>query len=62
MHHERLRIPVFLLRAQAVLMREQSSTAAADAFIATRFGGDGRLIGTQTLPQAAQLLEAALAG
>ncbi len=51
-----------VLCAQGVLMREQSSTAAADAFVATRFGGDGRLVGTQALPQAAQLLDAALAG
>jgi putative acyl-CoA dehydrogenase len=50
-----------VLCAQAVLMREQSSSAAADAFIATRFGGDGRLVGTQAVPQAAQILEAALA-
>lgn len=51
-----------VLCAQAVLMREQASTAAADAFVATRFGGAGRLVGTQALPQAAQLLDAALAG
>jgi putative acyl-CoA dehydrogenase len=51
-----------VLCAQAVLMREQSSGAAADAFIATRFGGDGRLVGTQAVPQAAQILEGALAG
>lgn len=50
-----------VLCAQAVLMREQASTLAADAFIATRFGSDGRLIGTQAVPQAAQLLQAALA-
>jgi putative acyl-CoA dehydrogenase len=51
-----------VLCAQAVLMREQASTAAADAFVATRFGPGGRLVGTQALPQAAQLLDAALAG
>ncbi|MBW8845180.1 MAG: acyl-CoA dehydrogenase family protein [Burkholderiales bacterium] len=51
-----------VLCAQAMLMREQSSTAAADAFIATRFGGAGRLIGTQAVPQAARILDAALAG
>ncbi|MCE4557255.1 acyl-CoA dehydrogenase family protein [Roseateles cellulosilyticus] len=50
-----------VLCAQAVLMREQASTAAADAFIATRFGGDGRLIGTHAVPQAAQLLADSLA-
>ena len=50
-----------VLCAQAVLMREQSSTAAADAFIATRFGGDGRLVGTQAVRGAASILEAALA-
>lgn len=49
-----------VLCAQAQLMREQSSTIAADAFVATRFGGDGRLLGTQALPQAAALLDAAL--
>lgn len=49
-----------VLCAQALLMREQSSTAAADAFVATRFGGDGRLIGTRTVPLAAQLLDGAL--
>jgi len=49
-----------VLCAQARLMREQSSTAAADAFVATRFGGDGRLLGTQAVPQAAALLDAAL--
>ena len=42
-------------------MREQSSTAAADAFIATRFACDGRLLGTQAVPQVAQILDAALA-
>lgn len=51
----------FVLCAQALLMREQSSTAAADAFIATRFGGDGRLLGSIALPQAGALLNAALA-
>jgi putative acyl-CoA dehydrogenase len=51
----------FVLCAKAVLMREQSSTAAADAFIATRFGGDGRLLGTTAVPQAAQILADALA-
>ena len=51
-----------VLCAQAVLMRQQSSTAAADAFVATRFGGDGRLIGTQAVPDAARILDAALAG
>jgi len=51
-----------VLCAQGLLMREQSSTAAADAFVATRFGADGRLLGTQALPQAAAILEAALAG
>ncbi|HEY9109023.1 MAG TPA: acyl-CoA dehydrogenase family protein [Roseateles sp.] len=50
-----------VLCAQGVLMREQASTAAADAFIATRFGGDGRLVGTTPVPQAARLLDAALA-
>lgn len=49
-----------VLCAQALLMREQSSTAAADAFVATRFGGDGRLLGTTAVPQAAQILDAAL--
>lgn len=51
-----------VLCAQALLMREQSSSAAADAFVATRFGSDGRLLGTQAVPNAAALLEAALAG
>jgi putative acyl-CoA dehydrogenase len=51
-----------VLCAQAMLMREQSSTTAADAFIATRLGSDGRLLGTHPLPQAATLLDAALAG
>lgn len=51
-----------VLCAQALLMRQQSSTAAADAFIATRFGGDGRLMGTVAVPQAAQILGAALSG
>jgi len=51
-----------VLCAQGLLMRQQSSTAAADAFIATRFSGDGRMLGTQAVPGAAQLLEAALAG
>jgi putative acyl-CoA dehydrogenase len=50
-----------VLCAQAVLMREQSSVAAADAFIATRFAGDGRLVGTVALPQAAQIMDSALA-
>jgi putative acyl-CoA dehydrogenase len=49
-----------VLCAQAMLMREQSSTAAADAFVATRFGGDGRMVGTQPVPKAAALLDAAL--
>ncbi len=49
-----------VLCAQATLMREQSSTVAADAFVATRFTGDGRLVGTQAVPQAAQILDAAL--
>ncbi len=51
-----------VLCAQGLLMREQSSSTAADAFIATRFGGDGRLVGTQAVPDAATLLDAALAG
>jgi putative acyl-CoA dehydrogenase len=51
-----------VLCAQGVLMRQQASTAAADAFIATRFGGGGRLVGTQAVPQAAQILDAALLG
>ncbi|MFT7776836.1 acyl-CoA dehydrogenase family protein [Roseateles sp.] len=51
-----------VLCAQGLLMREQSSSATADAFIATRFGGDGRLVGTQPVPQAAAILDAALAG
>jgi putative acyl-CoA dehydrogenase len=50
-----------VLCAQGLLMREQSSTLAADAFIATRFGSAGRLLGTQAMPQAARLLDAALA-
>ena len=50
-----------VLCAQGLLMRQQSSTAAADAFIATRFGGDGRLLGTTAVPQAAQILADALA-
>ncbi|MFG6467680.1 acyl-CoA dehydrogenase family protein [Roseateles sp. BYS87W] len=51
-----------VLCAQAVLMREQASTAAADAFVTTRFSSDGRMLGTQPVPQAAALLAAALAG
>ena len=51
-----------VLCAQAALMRQQATTVAADAFIATRFGGDGRLVGTQAVPQAARILDAALAG
>ncbi|PZP28763.1 MAG: DNA alkylation response protein [Roseateles depolymerans] len=51
-----------VLCAQAVLMRQQAGTTAADAFVTTRFGADGRLLGTQPLPQAAALLDAALAG
>lgn len=51
-----------VLCAQALLMRQQSSTATADAFVATRFSGDGRLLGSQAVPQAAALLDAALAG
>ena len=50
-----------VLCAQAVLMREQSSTLAADAFITTRLQGDGRLLGTQPVPGAASLLAAVLA-
>ena len=50
-----------VLCAQAVLMREESSTGAADAFVATRFGAGGRLLGTQALATAPQLLAAALA-
>jgi len=50
-----------VLCAQALLMREQSSTVTADAFIATRFGGSGRLLGTQAVPQAAQILDCSLA-
>ena len=50
-----------VLCAQGLLMRQQASTAAADAFMATRFGGDGRLLGTQAVPQAAQILADALA-
>jgi len=50
-----------VLCAQAQLMREQSSTAAADAFVATRFGDASRMVGTQALPNAAPLLAAALA-
>ncbi|KQW51378.1 MULTISPECIES: acyl-CoA dehydrogenase family protein [unclassified Roseateles] len=50
-----------VLCAQGVLMREQSSTTTADAFVATRFGSDGRLVGTLALPQAARVLDAALA-
>jgi putative acyl-CoA dehydrogenase len=50
-----------VLCGQALLMRQQSSTTAADAFVATRFGGSGHLVGTVALPQAAQLLDAALA-
>ncbi len=50
-----------VLCAQGLLMRQQSSTAAADAFIATRFSGDGRLVGSQAVPRAAQILYAALA-
>ncbi len=49
-----------VLCAQGVLMREQASPLAADAFIATRFGGDGRLLGSQLVPQAAALLDAAM--
>jgi len=49
-----------VLCAQALLMREHSSTAAADAFVATRFGAGGRLVGTQTVPLARPLLDAAL--
>ncbi|RZJ09747.1 MAG: DNA alkylation response protein [Rubrivivax sp.] len=49
-----------VLCAQAQLMREQADTAIADAFIATRFGSDGRLVGTRAVPQAGQILEAAL--
>jgi len=30
------------------------------SFVATRFGGDGRLLGTTAVPQAAQILDAAL--
>ena len=51
-----------VLCAQAVLMREEASEAAADAFITTRFNGDGRLLGTQPVPQSARLLADALAG
>ncbi|MCF8207312.1 MAG: hypothetical protein K9J82_19670, partial [Methylotenera sp.] len=51
-----------VLCAQAVLMRQEASEAAADAFIATRFDGDGRLLGTRPVPQAARLLADALAG
>jgi putative acyl-CoA dehydrogenase len=50
-----------VLCAQAVLMREQSSTGAADAFIATRLQGDGRLLGSQPVADAASLLAAVLA-
>jgi len=50
-----------VLCAQAVLMREQASAVAADAFITTRFGGEGRLVGTQAVAQAGSLLDAALA-
>jgi putative acyl-CoA dehydrogenase len=49
-----------VLCAQALLMREQASTAAADAFVATRFSGDGRLVGTQAVENAPSLLNAAL--
>jgi len=49
-----------VLCAQALLMREHSSTASADAFVATRFSGDGRLVGTRAVPFAGQLLDAAL--
>jgi putative acyl-CoA dehydrogenase len=50
-----------VLCAQAGLMREQSSTAAADAFIQTRFAGSGHVLGTQPVAGAASLLAAALA-
>jgi putative acyl-CoA dehydrogenase len=50
-----------VLCAQALLMREQSSTVAADAFMATRFGGDGHLVGSRAVPEAARILDAALA-
>jgi putative acyl-CoA dehydrogenase len=49
-----------VLCAQALLMRQQASTLAADAFITSRFGADGRLMGTVAVPQAAALLDAAL--
>jgi putative acyl-CoA dehydrogenase len=54
-----------VLCAQAVLMRRQASTAMADAFVATRFGGHpgaGRIVGSQALPNAAALLAGVLAG
>jgi len=49
-----------VLCAQAVLMRQQAGTVAADAFVQTRFGDGGRLLGTQPLAQTGALLDAAL--